>query len=84
MVIFIIIILLYHPELVPVNRRFICKLSSDYTWPILNDKLSISNHVLTMCLSPLHRIVILSCSLEKIFRVIFSAAFSDAPVPVKD
>lgn len=47
------------------------KLSSGYTRPFLNDKLSISNHVLTMCLSPLHQSVI--------FRVIFSTVFSDAP-----
>ena len=52
MVIFIIIILLYHPEIMPSNSQFISKLSSYYTWPILNDKLSIRHNVLTMCLSP--------------------------------
>ena len=71
-VIFIIIILLWHPEIVPVNCRFICKLSSGYTRPILNDKLSIRHNVLTMCLSSIHQFVIL--------RVIFSSAFSDASI----
>lgn len=47
-VIFIVIISLYHPEIMSSNSQFISKLSSCYTRPILNDKLSISNHVLTM------------------------------------
>ena len=55
------------------------KLSSCHIRPILNDKLSISDNVLTMRLSTLHQIVILSFSLEKIARVIFSSVFSDAP-----
>lgn len=80
MVIFIISILVYHPEIMPINSQFISKLLSCYTWPISDNKISISDNVLTMCLSPIHQFVILSCSLEKSFRVIFSSSFSGAPL----
>ena len=56
----------------PSNSQFISKLPSRYTWPIFNHKLSISDNVLTMRLSPIHQFVI--------FRVIFSSVFSDVPL----